>query len=124
AGEASPERHPSTAGCDGRLQPTQDAGAVDVAGAAHFERAIALAAALQPVTRIDEDVRGREEVDGHVIFEACEGADVLSVPLIEGHAPLDGHARLGHALHHAREASRAGRACPVAAWRSSPRRDP
>src|SRR5438552_15605813 len=51
--ESLRERHPSTVGRDGRLQPTQDPGAVDVAGAADFERAIALAATFQSVIRID-----------------------------------------------------------------------
>src|SRR2546430_11749386 len=81
-----------------RLEPAQDAGAVDVRGAPHFQHPIALPSALELLARIHECLRRREEVDADVVLEYRERADVASVPLIERHTPLDGRLRIGDAL--------------------------
>src|SRR5438034_5945943 len=79
----------------GRLPPAQDARAVDVVGGAHLQHAVPFAAALELLSWIYEDFGWREEVDAHMVFEGRERAHVLSIPLKEGHAPLDGRLRVG-----------------------------
>src|SRR5205823_15060960 len=90
----------SAVGRNRRLQPPDDARAVDVPGGPYLQQPAGLAGALELVRRIDEHARRSEEIDSHVVLERRESTHVLPIYGIDGHAPLDRRYRVGRAFGH------------------------